>query len=253
MVRRRRGRLRESCVGDTQYFDPDSTAVLRLTGHYDTRDPEHLHRAGLLQGWPYVVVEDGPELVALYMPVGTEIAMADLHDRGRALAPLVHGEHPSLAFRRGEKLRLKDPGSRHSVWLHWSTDEERRFLGWYVNMEASWERTASGFDTTDLALDLIVEPDRRWTVKDDSELDQLTRLGVFTDEERQRIRSEALWVISQIEAGMAPFDESWLDWRPPSLSVAPRVPSEWDLVPGASVTHFTGWPPDEVDPSYRTI
>jgi hypothetical protein len=239
-------------VAETGFFDSDSTVVLRLTGHYDTGDAANPHRAGLLQGWPYVVVEDGPDLVALYMPVGTEIAVADLRDRGREVSPLVHGEHPSLAFRRGEKLRLKNPGSRHSVWLHWSAAEERRFLGWYVNMEATWERTRIGFDTTDLALDLIVEPDRRWTLKDDAELDKLTRLGVFTDEERERIRSEAMWVISRIESGSAPFDESWLGWTPPVVGTAPRVPAEWDLVPGAAVTHFTGRSPGEVDPAYRT-
>jgi hypothetical protein len=89
--------------------------VVRYVGHSDSRVRD---KPGLLQGWPYVVVEDSDDLLALYMPVGTRMRLSDMADRARLLPDLVHGEHPHDEFRRGEVLRLMRPGDPYSVWLH---------------------------------------------------------------------------------------------------------------------------------------
>ena len=57
----------------------------------------HAHRTvrgrpGVLQGWPYIVVEDTPNFLALWMPVGARMKRVDLADRSHPLADFIHGE-----------------------------------------------------------------------------------------------------------------------------------------------------------------
>ena len=115
-------------------WSPGEQITLRYVGH--ARRDMSDNMAGLLQGWPYAVVQDTPDLLALWMPVGTRMKLVDLANRDRVVADLIHGEHPYDPLRRGEVLRLMRPGQPYSVWLHWTPNAERRFLGWYVNLEA---------------------------------------------------------------------------------------------------------------------
>ena len=84
----------------------------RITMRYVGHSHRHVQgRPGVLQGWPYVVVEDKANLLALWMPVGTRMKRVDLADRHSPLEDFIHGEHPSDEFRRGDCLRSKAPGS----------------------------------------------------------------------------------------------------------------------------------------------
>ena len=76
--------------------------TLRYVGHSHRTVPG---RPGVLQGWPYIVVEDKPGLLGLWIPVGTRMKRVDLADPSRPLADFIHGEHPTDEFRRGECLR----------------------------------------------------------------------------------------------------------------------------------------------------
>ena len=61
-------------------------------------------------------------------------------------------------------------------------DPDRRFAGWYVNLQKPFRRTARGFETMDLMLDLVVEVDRSWWWKDEDELETfVVRPGTDTD------------------------------------------------------------------------
>lgn len=91
----------------SERWQPGERITLRYVGHSHTRTAG---LPGLLQGWPYVVVEDSADWLALWMPVGARMQLRDLADRARPVRDLVHGEHPTLEFRRGEKLRLMRPG-----------------------------------------------------------------------------------------------------------------------------------------------
>ena len=117
-------------------FRPGERITVRYVGHSHGREAG---KPGLLQGWPYVVVEDSVEWLALWMPVGTRMKLIDLADHARPVADLVHGVHPT-EFRRGEQLRLMRPDTASSIWLHWGAGAERPFLGWYVNIEAPFVR-----------------------------------------------------------------------------------------------------------------
>ena len=57
--------------------------------------------------------------------------------------------------------------SRTRSSLFW--DESWSFLGWYVNLQSPLRRSPLGFDMTDWALDVWVEPDGRWQWKDEDD------------------------------------------------------------------------------------
>src|SRR5690349_11942564 len=116
-------------------WQPGDHLTLRYVGHHDGRVAG---RPGVLQGWPYVVAWDTDDSLALWMPVGAHMRRVDMADRSRDVADLIHGNHPHDAFRRGEVLRLMFPGKPYSIWLHWTPDANREFLGWYVNLEAPY-------------------------------------------------------------------------------------------------------------------
>jgi hypothetical protein len=190
------------------------------------------------------------------MPVGTRLKFVDLADRGRTVLDQVHGEHPYLEFRRGEVLRLMREGTESSIWLHWSNDDERHFLGWYVNIEGAYVRTPIGVDTTDLSIDVVVWPDRTWEWKDDEHQHRWEELGVFTLDETRRIRAEGQRVIADVEARRPPFDGTYLDWRPPSAWVEappPEVHPDWDLYPDPAFPLFTRRRLAGLDPAFEAL
>lgn len=218
-------------------WDVGTPITLRYVGHGDFRVRG---KPGILQGWPYIVVEDSPDLLALWMPVGTRIERVDVSDRNRVLSDLVHGKHPHDAFRRGDVLRLMPVGAAYSVWLHWSSAPPGDFLGWYVNLEAPFVRTPIGVDTTDDSLDIVVTPELEWRWKDDQFAEGWIAAGVYTREETERIAETGRRVIADIEARRFPFDGAWVDWRPDPAWGIPEVHPEWDRFPGYDLPLSTG-------------
>jgi protein associated with RNAse G/E len=89
------------------------------------------------------------------------------------------------------------------------------FAGWYVNLETPYVRRPDGVETTDLVLDIVVQPDRRWEWKDVDEFEQ--RIGhplYFDRAAADGVREEGLTLVKLIEAGAYPFDGTHVDFRP---------------------------------------
>jgi hypothetical protein len=127
----------------------------------------------------------------------------------------------------GGVLILTPPDSAHSVW--WFFDSSHRFEGWYVNLERPLGRWHGGIDIQDQALDIWVEPDRTWEWKDEDELQE--RIGhslYWNEDEVPEIRAEGHRVISKIEAGVFPFDGTWLDFVPDPHWTPSTMPINWD-------------------------
>ena len=103
---------------------------------------------------------------------------------------------------------------------------------WYVNFERPPLWHTSGWDTMDLALDLVVEPDGAWRWKDEDEYAQCRRLGLFTDAEHAALgqaREEAVALV-EARAGLFGADpaERWLPdpaWPRPRLPGSRGVPN----------------------------
>ena len=106
---------------------------------------------------------------------------------------------------------------------------------WYVNFERPPSWHAAGWDTMDLAVDLVVEPDGAWRWKDEDEYAQCRRLGLVTDAEHAAVQAAREQAVEAMRAREGLFGgdptERWLpdpSWPRPSLadvSVPTLVPT----------------------------
>jgi predicted RNA-binding protein associated with RNAse of E/G family len=102
---------------------------------------------------------------------------------------------------------------------------------WYVNFERPPSWHASGWDTLDLAVDLVVEPDGAWRWKDEDEYARCRRLGLVTDAEHSAVQAAREQAVAAVRAREGFFGEDaaklWRPdpaWRRPALSDVPARP-----------------------------
>jgi uncharacterized protein len=140
---------------------------------------------------------------------------------GRYLERWVRGDDPfPKVWSDHHVLRLVRPSAAHSVDLFWT--EDWTFKWWYVNLQTPLGRTPLGFDTTDLALDLWVEPDGTPHWKDEDDFAEARALGVLDDESAAAMRAEGERVLEEW-----PFPTGWEDWRPDPDWPVPQLPARW--------------------------
>ena len=100
-----------------------------------------------------VVVDDSPDLLVTYLPEGAPFSFPRSAD-GRP--------HPWLGKERWQGhgvLTLQRPAESYAVWHFWD-GPERRFAGWYLNLQRPFRRTPIGYDTQDLELDVWIPVSR---------------------------------------------------------------------------------------------
>lgn len=187
---------------------------------------------------PLVVVDDAPDRLLLWLPAGT-VRQVPVVSPARPAPPTrreqvitnlasgdwVHAEHVWDV----STLWILVPGAWHAVWVSWLLTGQH--FGWYVNLQRPYRRTAVGIESMDMMLDIVVDPSGRWRWKDDDEFDEIEVRGIFDSDVVRRVRNEAATAIAQIERRVAPFDETWLDWRPSPSWPRPVLPTQWDCVP----------------------
>ena len=178
---------------------------------------------------PSVVIADEPGLIATWVPVGTPLLWLEVGGKS-------HGAEGVRAQDRGDWV-LK-PRSWHTSpviritqpHLSWSMSVFRDGPGgaisfWYINLEKPLVRTPEGFESSDRFLDIVMEPDRKsWRWKDEDELEEAVRVGLFTPAEAARFRQDGLDAIARITSGEPPFDTSWADWQPDPGWGIPQLP-----------------------------
>ncbi len=155
--------------------------------------------------WPYHVVADRDDLLALHIPRGSIYKRWARGAAGRELVDDVW---------RRDVLRLMFPGQHHSIWLFWSDDDERAFSAYYVNMEEPFRRTPLGVDTNDHTLDVMVTPEHEWRWKDAEQMAERVEQGVFSAEFAAAVQAEGERVIEVIERRGSPFSDGWEQWQP---------------------------------------
>lgn len=183
-------------------------------------------RGKVFEARPATVVEDAPDQTTLVIPGGVRCAVPVDEDGAELRLPdrtwrreiRRRGPEPILSFAW--------PDTAYSV-LRW-TDEGSPV--WYVNLQRPLERTPIGFDTTDHALDLLVRADGTWVWKDEDELAEAVRLGLFTPEQASAFRAEGERALRRILHRERPFDRDWDDWRPDPSWPVPTLPDGWDRV-----------------------
>ncbi len=160
--------------------------------------------------FPVVVVRDDAELLATYVPEGTPFEFPE------GDWPSPDGLHPWHGRREWQGhglLMLQRPGDAYAIWLFWH-GPDREFRGWYVNLQEPFRRTAEGYDTQDLELDIWVPLDGPWEWKDDELLEQRVQEGRFTAAQVAAIRAEGARIAADLDEGRRWWSGDWASWTP---------------------------------------
>jgi protein associated with RNAse G/E len=95
---------------------------------------------------------------------------------------------------------------------------------WYLNLQTAFVRTAHGYGTQDLELDLIVLADGSHIVKDEEVLDDRVSEGRYTPELVTWIRQYGTVLIQRLEDEGPWWDRSWAEWEPDPAWQTPAFP-----------------------------
>ncbi|MET8506090.1 DUF402 domain-containing protein [Streptomyces sp. NPDC004787] len=185
---------------------------------------------------PVTVVEDTPELLAVWMAPGTECVkpvLADgttpVHEEPLATRYTAPRTTARAHWHGAGVLKLARPADPWSVWLFW--ERGWRFRSWYVNLEEPRTRWDGGVDSEDHFLDISVYPDRSWLWRDEDEFAQAQRAGLMDAAQAARVRAAGRAAVELISAWGPPFSAGWEDWRPDPAWPVPELPADWDRTP----------------------
>ncbi len=178
---------------------------------------------------PVTIVADRDDLVALYLAPGTVCRRRAGRRGGPRGRQMVEdsGLHEDWVWQESRRLVLCRPDASHAVSLFWRHADDT-FLCWYVDILLPFRRTPLGFDTRDLILDVVIDPDRTWHLKDEDELAWAEEQGLISPEEATRIRDEARHAVSLLEAGDLIYSEEWISWHPDCAWPTPTIPGGWN-------------------------
>ena len=170
---------------------------------------------------PVIVVVDEPGLLATYIAEGAPFRFP------AGDWPSPDGRHPWHGKERWlghGVLMLQRPGEPYAIWIFWS-GPAREFHGWYVNLQEPFRRTAIGYDTQDLELDIWVPAQGGWELKDDDVMEKRIREGRFTPEQVAEARALASRITRELDAGRRWWSDDWAAWQPDPAWRAPAFPS----------------------------
>jgi hypothetical protein len=200
---------------NTSHFSPGQTIVCRLLWHDMVWEER-----------PEIVVQDTPDLLALYLPpdaiirqpispAGTKATYEDRLNLTWSLA--------EAAWKGLKRLRLSIPGAFYSVLL-WFNSEDNALRAWYINLEEPLYRTTAGFDYIDLFLDIIAEPDLSgWRWDDEDELREAVARGFVSEKTSAMLYSEGRKAIELLQSGNSIFN-GWETWSPDPAWRIPCLP-----------------------------
>lgn len=174
------------------------------------------------------VVEDSDDQLVTYLPGGTEFGFLD------GQFPTRSGQHPwnhgSRSWEGHGTLMVQRPGEDHAVWHFWD-DPNRSFQCWYVNLQEAFRRTAIGYDTQDLELDIVVALDGSWAFKDQELLAEHVERGRYRAEQVDEVLTLGHELSAKLEAGKHWWDDAWSRWRPETSWSPIPLPPGWADVP----------------------
>jgi len=178
---------------------------------------------------PVTVVEDGANLTALLLRVGTPILHrvavngVVLRTMPYAVRQRTPWELEAAMWERLNVLELIRPRRPHSLWVVW--DAAWALRGWYVNLQERLRRTPIGFDTEDHVLDLWIDANGGVSWKDEDEFAEAIAIGRFSPAEAAAVRAEAERVLAE-----RPWPTGWEDWRPDPGLPLPTLDPTWGRV-----------------------
>lgn len=126
-------------------------------------------------------------------------------------------------------VRMARTGEAYAVNLEWD-QATGNFVRWYANLQAPYQRSRLSdgtvvVDTYDHILDVLVDPDLHAELKDDAELTEAVRVGLFTPSEAAAIRAASERVIANLGTLLS---TGWEDWKPDPSWPLPTLPDSWN-------------------------
>ena len=185
-------------------------------------------------GWvpwiaPMRVVQDTGNFVALFLDIGTSyrrLGGPDGHPNRDYINASSSVESTWTAHRALHLIRAGDSHSTVAMW-----DESGNFVCWYINFQQPIRRTPLGFDTLDLTLDLVIEPNLTdWHWKDEGEFERGIEAGLYTPSDLDRLKGYGLAIVEDARLGASPFADSWEHWGPDPTWAIPTLSPGWDIV-----------------------
>ena len=126
-------------------------------------------------------------------------------------------------------LMFLEPEKYYSCWLFWDHASEQ-FSCYYINFQLPYRRSHSGFDTLDLDLDIVIDPQFNWKWKDEAEYQEGIREGGIHSDWVKGIQQSQAEVLERINKRRYPLDDAWLAWRPDPAWTVPGLPEKWQVV-----------------------
>lgn len=184
-------------------------------------------RAGVWFGTQVFVIEDSAEQLITYIPNGAHFEFP------KGNWPIPNGCHPwsdHSSWKGHGVLMIQKPGEPFAIWHFWKGDS-REFSCWYINLQVPFRKTSIGYDTQDLELDFIVDPDKSWEVKDEELVHQRAREGRWTLKEADEIIKYGNKLKQRLATNDPWWDLSWSNWKPDPAWHPSPLPKAWNQLP----------------------
>ena len=122
-----------------------------------------------------------------------------------------------------------EPGKYYSCFLIWDQTTDL-FSCYYINFQLPYWRSRCGFETLDLDLDIVIDPEFNWKWKDEEEYREGIHEGGIQDEWVKGVEQAQAEVFNRIHKRRYPLDGTWLQWRPERTWVPPSLPDGWQVL-----------------------
>ncbi len=173
---------------------------------------------------PMMVVHDSAVCSVLYIAPGATYLMPDRlaefsrPERGRVSWDVRASGEWNLVqqtWQTTHALTFLYPAKYYAIRIFW-TDTDWRHLCWYVNFQRPYRRDQSGFETLDLALDLLVSPHdvNSTRLKDEDEYLAGVGCGQITADDVSGIERDRAALADLAASGLDAFESKWVNWRP---------------------------------------
>jgi hypothetical protein len=180
---------------------------------------------------PVTVVRDDADALVAWLAVGTpvlRVARADGLGKRDDKSTLFTAEavQDIGVHAYYDILRIAPTGRPWSVWVFF-TEHTQEFAGWYVNLEDPHVRDERTVYTRDHVLDLVIEPDRTMTRKDEDELALAVAQGRYDAATAAAIEADAAEAEALVADWGPPFCDGWEHFRPDPTWPIPGLPERW--------------------------
>ena len=200
--------------------------IVAMRGIYDQR---------VWSAQPAIIVKDSPEEIALILLPGSECVDLEGYLKGKQNSkrrwdfkdkPFILEKY---LWHTNRLLLLIEPENYYSTIYFWQNDTNE-FLCYYINFQIPFQRSHIGFDTLDLELDMIINPDNSWKIKDVDDYQKGIENGTILYEWTQEIETAKNKVLGKLADKQYPLDGFWLNWQPDNNWSAPKLPENWDKI-----------------------